>query len=214
MKPLNRLLLLFICIAFTNMAWAQTCNPNIKLTKLDSRYVNHGDGTVTDTVTNLMWMQCSLGLTGADCATRSENNYKYFWRGALKAAQTANQNNLLGYSDWRLPNIKELHSLVESACYTPAINTHLFPNTLSAGYWTASPYANYSKKAWQVHFFFGLDSYSSKSDLALSVRLVRTDDTKNREVTGRPGVGEGRPTNSDDVNGTQRTPTASSHGRD
>lgn len=57
-------------------------------------YTNHGDGTITDNVTGLMWQQ--------DMGT------KISFDDATKLVQTM---NLRGYTDWRIPTIKELYSL-------------------------------------------------------------------------------------------------------
>lgn len=58
------------------------------------------DGTISDEATLLMWSQCD-----------SENGMD--WESALAWVQTKNSENYLGYHDWRLPNIKELHSIVD-----------------------------------------------------------------------------------------------------
>lgn len=149
--------------------WA-ACNPAIAITKPDAIYTDHSNGTVTDEQTGLMWMQCSEGQSGATCAgTAMAMN----WQTALAVAQTANSDNRLGYSDWRLPNVAELRSLVEAACYSPAINSALFPATPPNGYyWSASAYANSSSNAWLVHFNDGNELSHLKST-SRYVRLVR-----------------------------------------
>jgi len=63
-------------------------------------FVDNGDGTITDNATALMWMQADSG-EGMD------------WETALDYAQEMNEANYLGYSDWRLPNVKELQSIVD-----------------------------------------------------------------------------------------------------
>ena len=83
-----------------------------------NQFVDNGDGTVTDQATGLMWMQVDSG-SGLD------------WEQALAYAQTQNEANYLGHNDWRLPNVKELQSIVdytrspsavESANVGPAID--------------------------------------------------------------------------------------------
>ncbi|MDP4028446.1 MAG: DUF1566 domain-containing protein [Gallionella sp.] len=59
------------------------------------------------------------------------------WNAALAAAKDA---NFAGHSDWRLPNIKELESIVESCGYNPAINRTLFPATPDEYFWSGSSY--------------------------------------------------------------------------
>lgn len=148
----------------------QVCNSSVTATAPDSRYVDHGDGTVTDNVTGLMWKQCSEGLstTTAACDTGSAT---YTWQGALAQAQSVNSADFASYADWRLPNRNELASLVENSCYSLAINMTTFPNT-RVDYWSASPDASYSDSAWRVSFFDGGVSSNVKSN-AFYVRLVR-----------------------------------------
>lgn len=123
-------------------------------------FQNNNDGTISDLATGLMWQQNDNG-SGID------------WEDALAYAQTQNNANYLGHNDWRLPNAKELQSLVDykrspyatnTANVGPAINT-LFSCTsiLNDGgkadypyYWTstsAMSMANGSyPSAWYVAF--------------------------------------------------------------
>ena len=151
--------------------YAQTCESAIMATAPDGRYTNKGNGTVTDSVTGLMWKQCSEGQSGSDCG--SGNVSPHTWQGALQIPEALNASGgFAGYSDWRLPNNKELASLAEEQCYGPAINLALFPNTQSAPYWSALPNAKFSWSAWGVDFYDGDDgSYNRDSDRC--VRLVR-----------------------------------------
>lgn len=166
-RTLISLLALFAMAASVQ---AQTCNADITATAPDSRYTDNGDGTVTDTTTGLMWKQCPEGLSGADCATGG--GVTYTWQGALEQAVTVNSGGFAGQTDWRLPNLKELASLVETKCYSSAINATLFPNTPSLGFWSASPYADGADRAWFVNFDSGLDFALYKYDVYY-VRLVR-----------------------------------------
>lgn len=151
---------------------AQTCNSSITPTAPDSRYTDNSDGTVTDNRTGLMWKQCSEGqsTTTTPCDTGSVTTYT--WQEALTQAQTVNSAAFAGHNDWRLPNLKELNSLVEMACYTPAINENHFPNTAASSYWSSSPDAYYSSRAWYVYFYGGSDGNLSKGS-PYYVRLVR-----------------------------------------
>jgi hypothetical protein len=146
---------------------AQTCNDAIVASAPDSRYQDNGDGTVTDLATGLIWKQCAEGLSGPDCATGSAQTFT--WQAALQHAEAA---VFAGSSLWRLPNNKELASLRERRCYTPAINTTAFPNTPSSYFWSSSPNANDSFSAWYVYFYDGHVYYRYKHYQGY-VRLVR-----------------------------------------
>ena len=157
-------------LLFSGAAIGQTCQGSITTASApDSRYVDNGDGTVTDTRTLLMWKQCAEGLSGAGCATGTAGTYA--WQQALARAQTVDGSGFAGHSDWRLPNREELWSLVEVKCYGPAINATLFPNTPGA-FWSSSPYESATTKAWGVDFGYGYNVLYDKSS-ADYVRLVR-----------------------------------------
>jgi len=89
--------------------------------------------------------------------------------------QVVNSQGVCGYSDWRLPSVDELRSIVDySIPYPgPTIDTTYFPNTVSNWFWSASPYASSSGYAWYVDFSYGYDHGNGKSHYGLHVRLVR-----------------------------------------
>lgn len=164
----SAVLLLFSC----TLQAAQTCQTAITATTPTADFTEHGDGTVTHDKTGLMWQSCSQGQnwSAGSCAGTATG---YSWQQALQLPATLNvSGGYGGYSDWRLPNVKELRSIVELSCYSPAINLALFPGTLSGGYWSASPYANSSHNAWYVGFNDGYDYIGNRS-YAERVRLVR-----------------------------------------
>ena len=60
----------------------------------------NGDGTITDHATGLMWAQTDSGV--------AKN-----WQDALAWVQAQNSANAFGHNDWRMPNAKELQSIVD-----------------------------------------------------------------------------------------------------
>jgi len=83
-----------------------------------------------------------------------------------------NTASLCGATDWRMPTVNDLESLVHYGRSNPAIDTGYFPNTVSSYVWSGSPYAAYSARAWFVNFNYGYSSASFRvSDFA--VRLLR-----------------------------------------
>ena len=146
---------------------AQTCNSAIIPSAPDSRYVvNSAKGTVLDRQTGLTWKRCVEGRSGADCGTGSFAELN--WGAALRQAEAS---TFAGYRDWRLPNSKELESLVEVACYGPALNATVFPNDPSTGVWSSSP--DGPIYAWNVHFGHGKTKTIFNIYGYLKVRLVR-----------------------------------------
>jgi hypothetical protein len=168
------------------------------------RFVDNGDGTISDKATGLMWIkQPELIIPGASVRTDNQiqvahgnwvTSHAYIigdlvssaggdaapfyvcivahtsgtfaddlaagrwiltvWTAsaaALTAPKIMNWSNAIinsealiyaGFSDWRLPNVKELPSIVDYSVYSPAINGTFFPNTQSGVYWSGTTYAD------------------------------------------------------------------------
>ncbi len=169
-KPVRTPHWLLLLLVLAAPATARQCNDAIPPTAPDERYRDNGDGTVTDLWTGLMWKRCVEGLSGAGCDIGSVATFT--WGAALQRAEAVNASGgFAGYNDWRLPNIKELRSLVEHACWSPAINVTHFPNT-PIWLWASSPAAVVSDGAWSVYFDYG-GSYYDYRDHSNHVRLVR-----------------------------------------
>ena len=162
---------IFILLVLPFSLFGQTVKDYVDNDWPNSRYELHGDATVTDTKTGLMWMRCSLGQTyevdGVYCQGDAS---RHDWYSALEAA---NNYSISGYADWRLPNIKELRSIVAYDRYDPAINQEIFPNS-EYSYWSASPYASNSNYSWLIYFAYGDDGSSRRDEDYYYVRLVRS----------------------------------------
>lgn len=111
---------------------------------------------VTDSNTGLQWQDDAIGSTTS-------------WQDAINYCE--NDLSLGGHNDWRLPNIKELTSLVDDTTYNPSIST-VFENTASNYYWSSTTHANYTSNAWRVDFYNGYQyrSYKSNSNYVRCVR--------------------------------------------
>ena len=141
----------------------------------NERYLLSADGSeVTDTYTNLIWQRCSFGQDWNQSSSSCTGSaIIYDWEEALAAvADSADAQ-----AGWRLPNIKELSSLValDGSSNKPAINTFIFPDTQSANYWSSSP-SNYSSNlAFYIGFGVGLQNDASHGSDYYS-RLVKSID--------------------------------------
>jgi hypothetical protein len=91
------------------------------------------------------------------------------WEDAITVCE---ELSLVGYTDWRLPNVKELRSIVDSGRYAPAIYIEYFPNTRTDSYWSSTTCAASPDAAWRVNFWHGEVAGSLKGN-ALFVRCVR-----------------------------------------
>lgn len=166
---------------------ARQCNPHLNRSVPDSRYVNNGNGTVTDKRTSLTWQRCPLGMSWSDAGTPANpiddrcaaaGAVTFTWQQALQAAAALNAaGGYGGFADWRVPNAKELATLFETACTGPALNDRVFPDTPGAVFFTSTPYIQGTATSTVVH---GLDFRLGPSGFDLVgkstpsyVRLVR-----------------------------------------
>jgi hypothetical protein len=125
-----------------------------------TRYSYSSDGSeVTDASTGLTWKRCVEGAswTGSTCTgTALSLTHE-------QALQRANAQ-----SGWRVPNVKELRTLVERARTSTDINTVAFPASTQGEYWSSTPSIAASGNAWVVSFRFG---YVGTLDRAQASRL-------------------------------------------
>jgi len=119
-------------------------------------FVSNGNGTITDTDTGLMWQQ-------------GERSSPTNWEGAIQYAET---NLVAGYSDWRLPNIKELRSINDETLVNPSVDTTYFPGVSASRYWSSTSMHGTTNKAWFLDCQYGVASYVDKGSNLL-VRCVR-----------------------------------------
>lgn len=142
------------------------------------RFTDNGNGTVTDNLTGLIW------LKNANCANALRN-----WATTLTDVAQLNTNGTMNgntcgdtsnsgshQTDWRLPNVREMQSLVHYGFSGPAV-----PNTAGTGkwtdgdpftgvppsaYWTSTTSAAYPVLAWYVYLNDGNVTYDGKSSTA------------------------------------------------
>lgn len=119
-------------------------------------FTQNANGTATDNVNNLVWQQGDGGGSKK-------------WEEALTYCETS---NLAGLTDWRLPNIKELLTLIDYTQRYDAykINADVFVIE-GSNYWSSTTISQATTSAWTGNFLSGSGS-SAKSDNAY-VRCVR-----------------------------------------
>ncbi len=120
-----------------------------------NNFENNGDGTITDNATGLMWMQ-------------DDNGEGVLWKDALSYAEGM---EYAGYTDWRLPDAKELHSILDysrspgtsgSAAIDPLFSSTQITNEAGQAdypyYWSSTTHANWTngnEGAWGAYVSFG-----------------------------------------------------------
>jgi hypothetical protein len=134
-------------------------NQNIGVPKSGAHYTDNGDGTITDNATGLEWVASptAAGVGGT-----------YTWANAITACEGL---TYAGHSDWRLPNIKELQSIVDYGRVSPAIDTTYFTSQSSV-YWSSTTSADDTFDAWYVYFDDGYVYIDAKAN-TYYVRPVR-----------------------------------------
>jgi len=121
----------------------------------ENNFADNGDGTITDNATGLMWMQ-------------DDDGEGMIWEDALSYAEASDFAN---HNDWRLPNVKELQSIVDysrspstsnSAAIDPMFNCSVITDEGGADnysfYWSGTTHANWSANnygAWGSYVCFG-----------------------------------------------------------
>ncbi|OGW52013.1 MAG: hypothetical protein A2Y81_04805, partial [Nitrospirae bacterium RBG_13_43_8] len=119
------------------------------------RFVDNGNGTVTDRTTGLMWEQDEGGYMDWD-----------------SAASYCKGFSVAGYSDWRMPNIKELESLADDVRGYPEIDPNFFPNAYATEYWSSTYSAQHRYcGAWYKSFDNGM--VYDENEYGHYVRCVR-----------------------------------------
>jgi len=126
-------------------------------------FTDNGDGTVTDSRTNLRWQKCSNGLSGASCSSGTATEVS--WVNAIADCESLNLGSFGNSTAWRLPSKNELVSIVDRSRVSPTIDIAAFPATVSAYYWSSSTYASNVNYAWFVNFNAGNSYRLDKTDL-------------------------------------------------
>ena len=122
------------------------------------RFLENGNGTVTDKLTGLIWLQdagCASFFSNDSTGQNARN-----WSSALTAANSL-ADGFCGLSDgsspsdWRLPNVRELLSLIDYGRYNFALpSVHPFKN-MKPMYWSSTTNINSASFVWLVSIYYG-----------------------------------------------------------
>lgn len=123
------------------------------------RFIDNGDGTITDMASGLMWAK-DPSQCGVDFGTPG-NPAQMNWESAIDAC---NNLSYAGHTDWRLPNIKELLSILDFGKTPPAIDETFFPNTESDYYWSSTAEFGLVNSKWIIDFSAGWVESQAKTD--------------------------------------------------
>ena len=132
---------------------------------IPNQFTDKGNGTIYDNLTGLSWQ-------------KNISNDTLNWEEALKYADTF---AIGGFTDWRLPNIKELQSVNDESLVNPSVNTAYFPNIGKKYYWSSTTLPNQTNKAWYLDTHFGITTYQLKIR-KLNVILVRSNTSSTSSI--------------------------------
>lgn len=147
------------------------------------RFTDNGSGAVTDNLTGLMWTQDnnSPGPSTCNMDIYGTNDRATTWQNALEFIKCINKNNYLGHNDWRLPNKKELFSLLDFSNYNPPLQSgHPFTNSGSQSVMFRSSTTStnsYSPGQWVLdfNFFYPGSLFNAYPSDTYSLWPVRTE---------------------------------------
>jgi hypothetical protein len=123
-------------------------------------------GTRLDVGTGLTWQAATAVETGGKST--------FTWLEAIAYCNSLNTAPALGgLSSWRLPSLKEIWTIVDTGGFNPAIDTSVFPDTVSGFYWTSSPLPTQPSRAYPVEFGSGTGSINAPAVDMTSLHSVR-----------------------------------------
>jgi len=146
------ILYIFSILSICSLQIQAQCSRNDMIEDIPNSDFIINDSTVTHTLTNIMWDRCSIGTSWNNITKQCDGVISvYTWQEALQEVQTRNEDNYLGFSDWRLPNIKELSSILET-CAHPAFNNDIFPPGADGG------------RTYQIHWSSTIDTNTANGN--------------------------------------------------
>lgn len=132
---------------------------------VSNHFTDNGNGTVTDHLTGLIWL-------------KNQEPDSMTWEESLQRAGALNTG---GLTDWRLPNIKELQSIVDVNIINPSVDTIFFAVAKGSKYWSSTTLPNQTLKSWYLDINPGLTTYELKT-ARLKALYVRGNSGINTEI--------------------------------
>ena len=122
-----------------------------------------------DARSKLVWRRCVEGMNwnGSTCTGTAGS---FTWAEATARARAATTKD----AAWRLPDVKELSSLVDDGRVNPSIDAARFPATPTLWFWTSTSDANDGAYAWFVNFGTGYTGHHGFRSDRHALRLVRS----------------------------------------
>jgi hypothetical protein len=133
----------------------------------EGRFIDNGDGTVTDTCTGLMWQKDTADVNGSGSIEIESPGDVLNWQDALEYCERL---SFAGHDDWRLPSLRELHSIIDYGRCFPSIDPVF--SAVPHLYWSSTSAADTPDAHWRFEFGIGHNGGAGADDEDF-VRAVR-----------------------------------------
>jgi len=145
----------------------QICRDNIQTTASLSSYRLLENGRALQQSSRLIWQRCSWGqhFENGQCLGQAQ---AVSYADAQQIVAGLRRSSGLA---WRIPSLPQLAGTVQLTCFHPAIDNSLFPNTMSANYWTSTEFIEGPGQHWLVNFDNGGNVVETNGDKAF-LRLI------------------------------------------
>ncbi len=178
-KLLNRLVIQFTILVMgctiSGFTWAVVdkappCRDVFANQPMSAQYNVHSNGTLTDRSTGYTWFRCSAGQIWADGQCKGYAIMRNF----EDAQDWAAQAQVAGLTNWRVPKIEEMNTLVQPDCRSPSIDIKAFPGIEPENYWSNKENFWIGSMAWSLFFFQG--HYYSRQGKVFEQRFMLIQD--------------------------------------
>jgi hypothetical protein len=133
-------------------------------------YIDNGDGTILDASNGLIWQKCNIGQYWSGIKCSGDPN-QLIWKDASEYAENI---QLAGYNDWRLPTLEELTTLLDvSQTEPPYINSIFSQYSDTFGTWTSDKHEYLEDTIYIVHFGAGGQGTADIYNSFIDSRAVR-----------------------------------------
>ena len=166
------ILIYFAAAMPATAAHAEPCTANARPQSTPTeRFTLHLNGSVFDKQTGLIWMRCALGQTW-DASACAGTATVYAWQDTDWAKDIVNLDGYADHTDWRIPLVPELASIVELGCVDRRINDIVFPKTPLVPFWSRTEKPKSADYAYTLDFGAGGATAKLKTTPG-ALRLVR-----------------------------------------